>query len=309
MNRSGTAHRTTGAGARSTGTRSTGIRTASPITRESYRQAAVGPADPCDPSGRDRVDWTRLHALETLWDPGSRDILTGLGIRPGWRCLELGAGTGSVARWLAHRCQRGNVVATEVDLRFLRGDRVPNLEIVVHDVVNGEDFPPESFDLVHTRAVLAHLPDRDRAVERAARWLAPGGWLVVEEPTLYPVDSSPHPDFRRCLNAYAHIMATRQGTDLRWSRHLPSVLDQAGLSEPGLRVTTMVVGEGGPADDYWRISLEQAEPAILHEGLLAPNDLRHAIDLLDDPSFLDLSFALVSSWARKPRPGEPHGTQ
>ena len=62
------------------------------------------------------------------------------------------------------------------------------------------------------------------------RWLAPGGWLVVEEPALYPVDSSAHAYFRRCLYAYARVMAATQGADLRWSRRLPPVLARAGLS-------------------------------------------------------------------------------
>lgn len=173
------------------------------------------------------------------------------------------------------------------------------------NLLNRSLWDPGSLDIlaglgIHTRAVLAHLPDRDHVVERAARWFAPGGWLVLEEPTLFPIDSSPNPHFRRCLAAYAHIMADHQGTDLSWSRHLPTVLDRAGLADPGLRVSTMVVGEGGPADDFWRISLEQAEPAMVNAGLLDPGELQYALSLLDEPSFLDLSFALVSSWARKP---------
>jgi hypothetical protein len=41
---------------------------------------------------------TRLAATESLWDPGSQRLLDGLGIGAGWRCLEVGAGGGSLVR-------------------------------------------------------------------------------------------------------------------------------------------------------------------------------------------------------------------
>src|SRR5258708_36003513 len=37
----------------------------------------------------------RLSGMEALWDPGSQALLGGLGIGPGWRCLEVGAGGGA----------------------------------------------------------------------------------------------------------------------------------------------------------------------------------------------------------------------
>lgn len=36
----------------------------------------------------------RLAALERIWDPATFAFLAELGIRPGWRCLEVGAGAG-----------------------------------------------------------------------------------------------------------------------------------------------------------------------------------------------------------------------
>jgi trans-aconitate methyltransferase len=50
-----------------------------------------------------------------------------------------------------------------------------------HDVTTGE-FPESSFDLVHVRAVFMHITGRMAALRRMVSWLAPGGWLLVEEP-------------------------------------------------------------------------------------------------------------------------------
>ncbi|MFC8824167.1 methyltransferase domain-containing protein [Streptomyces sp. NPDC057137] len=259
-----------------------------------------------DPSRADSVglasalDRRRLVALEELWDAGSAVLLGRLGIRPDWRCLELGAGTGSIARWLARRCPRGQVTATDVDLRFLSDPGHPDLKVMFHDAVEGPDFPEGSFDLLHSRAVLTHLPDRREVIARAVRWLAPGGWLVLEELAAFPAESSPSPLFRRVLAAYTQAMSYWLGTDLRWSRDLPGVLGEAGLTDLGLDVRVMVVGDGGAGEEFWRICLQQAGPAMVAEGLLTAEDLVAATAQLDEADFLDAPLALVSAWGRKP---------
>jgi hypothetical protein len=41
----------------------------------------------------------RLVQLEALWDPSTIRHLQALGVTDGWRCLEVGAGGGSITRW------------------------------------------------------------------------------------------------------------------------------------------------------------------------------------------------------------------
>src|SRR5687768_12680860 len=67
----------------------------------------------------------RLSILEKALDPITKGHLERLAFasttRPR-RCLEMGAGGGSIARWLADRCSPGGtVVAADVDTRFLVG--------------------------------------------------------------------------------------------------------------------------------------------------------------------------------------------
>ena len=45
----------------------------------------------------------RLRALEDAFDGASIRHLAERGVGAGWRCLEVGCGAGSVARWLAER--------------------------------------------------------------------------------------------------------------------------------------------------------------------------------------------------------------
>ena len=112
----------------------------------------------------DAFERERLALLTQFADPITARRLTDLGVGPGWRCLDVGAGSGTVARRLAERVGReGRVVATDMSPRFLGGHGLPNLEVRRHHILEDE-LEPAHFDLVHCRALLMHLPDPVRAL-------------------------------------------------------------------------------------------------------------------------------------------------
>ena len=58
----------------------------------------------------------RFDAFAALFDPTTFRHLDGLGIGPGWRCWEAGAGGASVVSWLAKKVgPTGKVLATDID--------------------------------------------------------------------------------------------------------------------------------------------------------------------------------------------------
>src|SRR5215471_5660110 len=92
--------------------------------------AAVGTRPGGDPvSDRYAYDhaWSeervRLAGLEAALDPGTNAHLLRLGLGPGSRCLEVGAGGGAVAFWLAEQVSPGgSVVATDLETDFLESE-------------------------------------------------------------------------------------------------------------------------------------------------------------------------------------------
>lgn len=241
----------------------------------------------------------RLHLLEQMLDPDTVRVLEQRGIQPSWRCLELGAGTGSIARWLACRCPNGQVVATDSDTGFLADLSAPNLQVLRHDVV-AEDFPPDSFDLIHARWLLANLPEREQVLAKVVTWLAPGGWLVIEDPDGSPVDSSPHPLMQRLADAVAQLGAESHGADLRWARRrLPAALAEVGLVELGLSVSVKTVGAGGADDAAFRMTTAQVRPGLVGRGLLSEAEYETGMALLDDPAVIDTPFANIAAWGRR----------
>ncbi|HLL49805.1 MAG TPA: class I SAM-dependent methyltransferase, partial [Thermomicrobiales bacterium] len=120
----------------------------------------------------------RLTGLEAWLDPGTIRHLEALGVDAGWQCWDVGSGGGSIAAWLGARVgTSGHVLATDIDTRFLDALAAPNVEVRQHNVVT-EPLPEGAFDLVHARAVLEHLPQREQVLERMVAALKPGGWLL-----------------------------------------------------------------------------------------------------------------------------------
>lgn len=232
----------------------------------------------------------RLGSIQSSVDGFTTDILDGLGVGEDWECLELGAGAGSIADWLAQRCTAGRVVAVDIDTRYL-GDAY---EVVEADIT-APDFSPGRFDLVHARFVLCHLPDRDEVIRRAATWLKPGGWLVVTDPYQLPGETSPFPVMTRIMEAYREVMAGH-GADLTWSRGLPSLLARAGLSS--IDFTGRAACMGNLERDRWRPLIDQAAPGLLAAGQVTQSDLDEFHTLLADPTFVDIPQFTLAAWGQ-----------
>src|SRR5215475_3607461 len=85
----------------------------------------------------------RLRLMSDLLDPSSEFHLLRIGITAGWRCLEIGAGNGSLSQWLAQRVgPAGHVTASDINIDLMKGIGGDNLEVRKFDVVHEE--PPDA---------------------------------------------------------------------------------------------------------------------------------------------------------------------
>ena len=92
------------------------------------------------------------------------------------RVLEVGCGTGLVLSRVAPVAKS----ATGVDLspRMLDAARARGLDVREGSATD-LPFPNESFDVVCSFKVLAHVPDLRRALSEVSRVLAPGGTAII----------------------------------------------------------------------------------------------------------------------------------
>ena len=181
-------------------------------------------------------------ALAGMLDPVTQDRIQSFPVvLAGAACLELGAGEGSVARWLADRVgPTGRVVAS--DVKPMRDPDHPRLAIVAFDLASGEplaDAFGTGYDLIHARLTLSHVPERDALLPELADLLAPGGWLLIEDWAPYrtdPVVSAPDPTAAELVDTYVRMVGgvfDRAGTDPVWGRRIHAAMLAAGLDGGG----------------------------------------------------------------------------
>jgi SAM-dependent methyltransferase len=93
------------------------------------------------------------------------------------RVLEVGAGWGELAEWIA-RETGADVVATDLSPHMVELSRARGLDASLADV-QSLPFADASFDVVVAAWMLYHVPDLDRGLAEIARVLRPGGRLVA----------------------------------------------------------------------------------------------------------------------------------
>jgi len=242
----------------------------------------------------------RLDSLTALYDPTTLALCERLGLESGWRCLDVGAGTGTLAEALAERvAPSGSVAAVDIDTRFLDRLAGPHLEPVSLDVTD-RPLPKAEFDLVHARLLLEHLPARDEVLASMIRATKPGGWLLIEDFdwVTAPVIDPPSAVHRRVADAIRSLF-TRHGYDPFLGRTLPRRLRAAGLDGVSANAQSILV-DADPVRGVpqWELLADQLAPALIAAGLVEQDDLDAFHDLLHDGHSVCFAPLMVSCWGQ-----------
>lgn len=241
----------------------------------------------------------RLRLLERVFDDFSIDAIRAAGFCKGFRCLEIGAGSGSIARWFASEAgDPGLVTATDIDLRLLEPLADLGIRTLQHDVATDE-FPAGSFDLIHARSVLEHTAQREEVLDRIVPWLAPGGTLVINDCASFPLSSSINPHYRKVFEATLGVLALT-GTDYEWARSFPEPLRRHGYQDLGVSAIVPPVQGGTPIARFWSLTMEALRQRVLDADLLEKEEIDYVQTLLTDPEFFDLGPAHLVAWGRRP---------
>lgn len=165
-----------------------------------------------------------------------------LGLGPGWRCVDVGAGSGDVSVALARVVGRtGRVYAVDRDprARDATAEAAAAYSQVVAVTQAGEELLlPELVDLAFCRFLLMHVVEPLVVVRRMGQCVRPGGWVVAQEPvtsagrvggTPLSMPEARHPDVGALL---------------------PALVLQAGLDIIDAWAESQVGAGTGPVRDY-----------------------------------------------------------
>jgi SAM-dependent methyltransferase len=244
----------------------------------------------------------RLEVQARYLDALTIDYLERIGVAPGWRCLEVGAGTGSVAMWLSERVGKsGSVVAVDLDIAPLAGHDRDNLDIRELDLL--ADDLPTGFDLVHSRLVLGHLQDPDGGLRRIYSCVKPGGWLLAEESdSLWAVVGGaptwpPDPDGGKIWRSLVNLW-TEIGFDPWWGRNLLLGMSVLGLTDIQGEVRSPLLT--GDLTEAALLGVDRFKAQLIERGDITSEDYDRYERRLREPDTKTFLYFLTSVWGRRP---------
>jgi SAM-dependent methyltransferase len=239
----------------------------------------------------------RLAGMEAQWDPGTFRHIEALALPPDASCWEIGAGGGSVAGWLVGRC--GRLLVTDVDTRFVEHLAGGHVSVERHDIV-ADPPPDERFDLIHTRLLLEHLPQRMDVLDRLVGALRPGGWLLLEDYDWTSYGSHPESEvIARVTQAVIGFMV-EAGFDPYLGRRLMQAERERGLVDTGAEGRILVMGAEHPGKAFYRLSVMSLREAVVARGTVTNAEVDEMLAHFERDDFVIISPTMVAAWGRSP---------
>ncbi|NEN90772.1 MAG: class I SAM-dependent methyltransferase [Okeania sp. SIO3H1] len=245
----------------------------------------------------------RLQAIEQIFDPKTRERILTTGITEKWQCLEVGAGAGAIAKWLATVVGKsGKVVAVDLDTRFLAKVKSPNIEVLEADFCHLA-LESQSFDLIHARCLLIHIPDFQLALSKMVDLLKPGGWLVIEEPD-FSAAKAIAGDSQMCqsvkqVNLAIEKMFADRGTDYALGAKLPEILQKYDWQKLSVENDAPISPGRSAIAKMMKMSAMQLTEKYVATGKASHSDVDNYCLFADDPNTQAIYHAIVGVIAQK----------
>jgi SAM-dependent methyltransferase len=223
-------------------------------------------------------------------------VFAELGLGAGWRCLEVGAGGGSLVEWMADR--GAAVTAVDIDTRFIERLASDAVNVLRLDI-RTDDLPPGEFDLVHARLVLQHLSDREQILNRLAATLSPWGSIVIEEfDWTYFAWETNDPALNGTTKAILDY-AEQAGVALNYGRRVLPALHHAGLAVAGGKGSVQIIDGTCPGFDFFELTIRSMVQRAVDIGAVHEADANAAIARLDEKDLRLYTPMMVAGIGRR----------
>ncbi|KAJ7462536.1 S-adenosyl-L-methionine-dependent methyltransferase [Mycena latifolia] len=145
------------------------------------------------------------------------------------KIMDLGCGSGAWAIQAATEFPAAQVLA--VDLSPIPDRTLPqNLCFQRADLAAELNFGTETFDVVHARFVMCHVPNAKDAIARAARLVRPGGLLIIEDADIKSWAENAGPTVQQIFLKTLELLSAH-GADGELGRKLETIINSLGSFE------------------------------------------------------------------------------
>jgi ubiquinone/menaquinone biosynthesis C-methylase UbiE len=257
------------------------------------------------------TELAQMQIQAQAWQSDAECLLDQVGIQPGWRCIDLGCGSGGILASLSDRVgPQGQVIGIDWDTEsliaaetFAQRNQLQSVQLLARDA-HCTGLPRESFDLTHARFLFTPVGRDSSLLQEMMALTRPGGIVAIQEPDTaswlcYPF----HPVWVQLKEVV--LAAFRcSGHDFNAGRRTFSLLKRAGLEDVHIRAATIALSNHHP---YQRLLIQLAQSlrqTILDAELLTEAELNAAIAdcerIVSNPEAVVVSFTVAQVWGRKP---------
>jgi SAM-dependent methyltransferase len=214
-------------------------------------------------------------------------------------------GAGSIAQWLTQRVgAKGKVLAADLDTRFLSRLNISNLEVRKHDILN-DDLETGHYDLVHSRFLLMHLHEPEKALKRMADALRPGGWMFLEELDCGYVVSTDITDpaaasFTAIFRTGFDFLRKRGIMDCYFGRRVRGLIENLGFVDVGHEGVAHIYGAGDIGSRWGAMTVSAGAKPMIAAGLFTQAQIDEFNKMILDPNFQYPGNIIMSAWGKKP---------
>lgn len=244
----------------------------------------------------------RLRKIEAALDPQTRELLSGTGIGSGWKCLEVGAGGGSILRWLGECVgSEGQAVGVDKKTTYLSQLNARPYEVIEGDVLEMDSG--RTFDLIHVRYVLIHNRSSAQILAHLKTLLRPGGQIVIEEPDFQAAEWIDEEHRTACQRVNHAICAMFSGMSLDpgYGKRLPLALARCGFQVTRVDARSHLEPGGGPVASVMADSTQALRDKYVATGEAIHDDVDRYITAARDPASWALYYSTVGVVASNPQ--------
>jgi SAM-dependent methyltransferase len=260
--------------------------------------------------GYRQAEQERLERQADELAADSERLFDEIGVREGWRAIEIGCGPRGVLALLSKRVgATGTVVGIERSAEQVERARrhaadhgLGNVEVLETDG-RATGLPDCSFDLATARLVFTNVPRPEEILAEMVRLVRPGGIVALHEPDATAQRTEPPLAEQGNLLQLLNDHAAANGIDRSIGLRTPRMLRERGLAD--VHVHTLV--HAYPVGHSRRMLLpefvENARERILADGLISATDLDALVGSLrrqlEKPTTLVVSSLFIQAWGRK----------
>ena len=251
----------------------------------------------------------RLIIQAMCWEPEVEILFDLIGIRNGWKCVDLGCGPIGVLGPLSRRVgPQGQVLGMDSNPLcihaandFIKQNRLKNARVFKGDLYNSA-LKPHSFDLTHARFVFTQTGCDYQLLDMMIHLTRTGGVILSQESDWTTWNCYPKNSYWEKIRKALIAIFEHDGGDINAGQRTYKMFKDAELADVQIRAAILALPIGHPYRSGMNQIAMSMRGQIIAAQILTENEFNLAFEecnkVINDPGNIIFSYLLCQVWGR-----------